>query len=94
VQGLGTHSNTHKGENMRIRNLQFHTRKYAHIEGRYEFGFIAHLGPFYRCRIRDIYRRARKAGLQPADARYLILDTLIIGAQVTEMPYKTRQVTA
>jgi hypothetical protein len=77
---------------MRIRNLQFHTRKYAHLEARYEFHWVNHLGPFYRCRIRDIYRRARKAGLQPADARYLILDTLVVGTESIDMHYTPRQV--
>lgn len=79
---------------MRIRNLQFHTHKYAHLESRYEFQWINHLGPFYRCQVRGIYRRARKAGLQPADARYLILDTLVIGSESTNMRYIARRVTA
>ena len=79
---------------MRIRNLQFNTRKYGHLEGRYEFQWVNHLGPFYRCRIRDIYRRARKAGLEPASARYLILDTLIVGTESTDMQYIARQVQA
>jgi hypothetical protein len=75
---------------MRIRNLQYKTHKYAHLEGWYEFHWVNIIDRHYRCRIRDIYRRARKAGLQPADARYLILDTLIVGEQITDTQYTKR----
>jgi hypothetical protein len=64
---------------MKIRTLQSRT---PHSSFGHHINFKKFVEPYCCRRVRSIYRTARRAGLSPTHARYLLTDLLVLGSFV------------